>query len=445
MAIKEDVESDLQEGITDPLMRVEKNLADGGSSRGGNQWMVYLSTFVAVCGSYEFGCCIGYSSPTQSAIREDLSLTLAEALRVSCAFCVAGWLAIYFSKEAWSLDIGRLANGYGMGAFSYVVPVFIAEIAPKNLRGRLTAINQLMICGGVSVSFIIGVLVSWRALALIGLIPCAVNIFGLFFIPESPRWLAKKGRHKEFEVALQKLRGKDADISHEAAEIQDYIETLDRLPKAKLLDLFQRRYSRSVIIGVGLMVCQQFGGINGVCFYVSDIFYQAGFSSSIGTITYAILQVVVTGIGAAVMDKAGRKPLILVSASGVVLGCLLTAVSFFLKVHELALTATPILAVTGILFYIGSFSIGMGAVPWVVMSEIFPINIKGQAGSLATLVNWFGAWLCSYTFNYLMSWSSYGTFILYAAINALAILFVTLMVPETKGKTLEQIQGAINK
>ncbi|ONH93709.1 hypothetical protein PRUPE_8G248600 [Prunus persica] len=448
MAIKGDVESDLQEGIREPLMRVEKNLADGdgsadgGSSRGGNPWMVYLSTFVAVCGSYEFGCCAGYSSPTQSAIREDLSLSLAEysvfgsiltfgamigaitigpitdllgrkgALRVSSAFCVAGWLAIYFSKEAWSLDIGRLANGYGMGAFSYVVPVFIAEIAPKNLRGRLTAINQLMICCGVSVSFIIG---------------------------------AKKGRHKEFEVALQKLRGKDADVSHEAAEIQDYIETLDRLPKAKLLDLFQRRYSRSVIIGVGLMVCQQFGGINGVCFYVSDIFDQAGFSSSIGTITYAILQVVVTGIGAAVMDKAGRKPLILVSASGVVLGCLLTAVSFFLKVHELALTATPILAVTGILVYIGSFSIGMGAVPWVVMSEIFPINIKGQAGSLATLVNWFGAWLCSYTFNYLMSWSSYGTFILYAAINALAILFVILMVPETKGRTLEQIQGAINK
>ncbi|KAL6271721.1 hypothetical protein ACE6H2_028632 [Prunus campanulata] len=399
MDIKEDVESDLQEGITDPLMRVEKNLADGGSSRGGNQWMVYLSTFVAVCGSYEFGCCIGYSSPTQSAIREDLSLTLAEALRVSCAFCVAGWLAIYFSKGALSLDIGRLATGYGMGAFSYVVPVFIAEIAPKNLRGRLTAINQLMIISGVSISFIIGVLVSWRALALIGLVPCAVTIFGLFFIPESPRWLAKTGRQREFEMALQKLRGKDADISHEAAEIQ---------------------------IAVGLMVFQQLGGINGVCFYVSNIFEQAGFSSSVGTITYAILQVVVTAVAASVMDKAGRKPLILVSASGLVLGSLLTAISFFLKVHELALTATPILAVIGILIYIGSFSIGMGAVPWIVMSEIFPINIKGQAGSFATLVNWLGAWLCSYTFNFLMSWSSYGTFILYAAINALAILFVIL-------------------
>ncbi|XP_004290698.1 PREDICTED: sugar transporter ERD6-like 7 [Fragaria vesca subsp. vesca] len=464
MANKEDVETSRE-----PLLNRE------GSAHEGHRWMVYLSTFVAVCGSYEFGCCAGFSSPTQDAITDDLSLSLAEysmfgsiltfgamigaitigpiadfigrkgAMRVSSAFCVAGWLAIYFAESIWPLDIGRLANGYGMGAFSYVVPVFIAEIAPKNLRGRLTAVNQLMICAGVSVSYIIGVVVSWRALALIGLIPCAVIISGLFFVPESPRWLAKTGKHKEFEVALQKLRGEDADVSHEAAEIQDYIATLDQLPKAKMLDLFQRRYSRSVIIGVGLMVCQQFGGINGVCFYVSSIFEQAGFSSSIGTITYAILQVVVTGIGAAIMDKAGRKPLILISASGLVLGCVLTAISFFLKVNDWALGAVGALAVTGILVYIGSFSIGMGAVPWVVMSEIFPINIKGQAGSLATLVNWFGAWLCSYTFNFLMSWSSYGTFILYAAINGLAIVFVVFVVPETKGKTLEQIQAAINK
>ncbi|XP_061992495.1 sugar transporter ERD6-like 7 isoform X2 [Rosa rugosa] len=168
------------------------------------------------------------------------------AMRLSSAFFVAGWLAIYFAESIWPLDSGRLANGYGMGAFSYVVHVFIAEIAPKNLRERLTAANQLMICAGVSVSYIIGIVVSWRALALIGLIPCAVIIFGLFFIPESPRWLT--GKHKEFEVALQKLRGEDVDVSHEAAEIQDYIATLDHLPKAKMLDLFQRRYSRSVIV-----------------------------------------------------------------------------------------------------------------------------------------------------------------------------------------------------
>ncbi|XP_028053802.1 sugar transporter ERD6-like 7 [Camellia sinensis] len=141
-------------------------------------------------------------------------------MRTSSAFCVAGWLAIYFAKGSLALDIGRVATGYGMGVFSYVVPVFIAEIAPKNLRGALTTLNQLMIVCGVSVSFIIGTVLSWRALALTGLIPCAILIFGLFFIPESPRWLAKVGQRKEFEAALQKLRGKDADTSQEAAEIQ---------------------------------------------------------------------------------------------------------------------------------------------------------------------------------------------------------------------------------
>ncbi|CAI9107938.1 OLC1v1007423C1 [Oldenlandia corymbosa var. corymbosa] len=418
------------------------------------RWMVYFSTFVAVCGSYEFGCCAGYSSPTQSAIRDDLNLSIPEyslfgslltfgamigaitsgpiadfigrkgAMRVASVVCVGGWLAIYFAKGVLSLDIGRLATGYGMGVFSYVAPIFIAEIAPKELRGALTTLNQLMICTGVSVSFIIGTLVTWRTLSIIALVPCAVLFLGLLMIPESPRWLAKTGRQKEFEVALQRLRGSNADISAESAEIQDYIETLQRLPQATVVDLFQRRYLPSVTIGVGLMVIQQFGGINGVCFYTSSIFESAGFDPALGTIIYAILQIIITAMGASLIDRAGRKPLLLD--------------------HGIAQNAVPVLAVTGILVYIGAFSAGMGAVPWVVMSEIFPINIKGVAGSLATLVNWFGAWACSYTFNYLMVWSSFGTFMLYAAVYVLAIFFVIFVVPETKGRTLEQIQSAIS-
>ncbi|THG04462.1 hypothetical protein TEA_022634 [Camellia sinensis var. sinensis] len=368
MVTKKDEErgrDSLQEENREPLLQdQEQTLADRKDE---HEWMVYFSTFVAVCGSYSFGTCVGYSSPVQSAITEDLNLSIAEdktgssvrilpsqdtftarqdfmllwknpkvmmchvkckqAMRTSSAFCVAGWLAIYFAKGSLALDIGRVATGYGMGVFSYV---------------------------------------------------------------------AKVGQRKEFEAALQELRGKDADTSQEAAEIQ---------------------------IAVGLMVCQQLGGINGVCFYVTSIFESAGFPSNVGTIIYACLQV---------------------SASGLVLGSALTAIAFYLKTYEIALKASPIFAVTGILIYVGSFSIGMGAVPWVIMSEIFPINVKGIAGSLATLVNWIMAWVASYTFNYLMSWSSYGTFILYGAVNAIAIVFVVKMVPETKGRTLEQIQAAIN-
>ncbi|XP_057438833.1 sugar transporter ERD6-like 7 [Lotus japonicus] len=472
MAIKEDEEYGAEKGIREPLVEEQNKQLNQGSK--GHPWIVYFTTFVAVCGSYAFGACVGYSSPTQDAIREDLNLSLAEyslfgsiltfgamigaitsgpiadfmgrkgAMRVSSVFCGAGWLVIYFSKGPVPLDIGRLATGYGMGVFSYVVPVFVAEIAPRELRGALTTLNQFMIVSAASVSFIIGNVISWRALALIGLIPTAVLLLGLFFIPESPRWLAKRGCGKEFVAALQILRGKDADISQEAEEIQDYITTLEGLPKPKLLDLFQRRYLRSLTIAVGLMVCQQLGGINGVGFYASSIFQLAGFSTTIGTISIACLQIVVTGVGIAFIDKAGRKPLLLLSGSGLVAGSILTAVAFYLKAQEISVGAVPGLAVTGILVYVGSFAIGMGAVPWVVMSEIFPVNIKGQAGSLATLVNWFGAWLCSYTFNFLMSWSTYGTFILYAAINALGILFIVVVVPETKGKSLEQLQAAIN-
>ncbi|KZV32392.1 hypothetical protein F511_03675 [Dorcoceras hygrometricum] len=458
-------------------------------------FMVYVATFVAACGSFAFGSCVCYSSPTQSAIREDFHLSLAEysvfgsiatfgamigaitsggiadyigrkrTMLLSSGVSIVGWLSIYFAQGVMLLGIGRLATGYGMGIFSYIAPVFIAEIAPKDLRGMLTTICGVMLCTGVSVSFIIGTIVSWRTLALTGIIPCVILPLGLLIIPESPRWLAKRGNHKEFEASLQTLRGNNADISVEAAEIQDYIETLEKLPKAKVFDLFRKRYLLSLTvkcffllrlyscgylltmnypIGVGLMVGQQLGGINGICYYASSIFESAGFPANVGTLFYAILQIIFTALGALIIDGAGRKPPLVISGAGLVIGCLLTGSSFFLKEHGLAPDAAPALAVTGILVYVGAFAMGMGAIPWVVMSEIFPMNIKGVAGSLVTLTNWFAAWICTLTFNFLMSWSSYGTFILFAAINALVIVFVIKVVPETKRRTLEQIQAGIN-
>ncbi|KAJ6323522.1 hypothetical protein OIU76_010931 [Salix suchowensis] len=441
----------------------------------GSIGMVLLCTFVAVCGSFEFGSCVGYSAPTQSAIREDLNLSIAEysmfgsiltigamfgaitsgriadfigrkgAMRMSACFCITGWLAVFFSTGPSSLDAGRILTGYGIGVFSYVVPIFIAEIAPKNLRGGLTTLNQLMIVTGSSTAFLIGSAITWRGLALTGIVPCVSLLVGLCFVPESPRWLAKVGLEKEFREALQKLRGKDADVTREAAEIQVYLETLQALPKAKLLNLLESKYIRSVIIGVALMVFQQFGGINGVGFYASETFASAGLSSAkIGTIAYACIQIPITMLGAVLMDKSGRRPLIMISATGTFLGSFLAGTSFFLKGHDLLLEWVPILAVAGVLIYVSAFSIGMGAVPWVIMSEIFPINIKGIAGSLVVLVNWLGAWAVSFTFNFLMDWSSSGTFFVYSGFSVLTVLYVAKFVPETKGKTLEEIQKSIN-
>uniref|UniRef100_A0A2N9IT39 Major facilitator superfamily (MFS) profile domain-containing protein n=1 Tax=Fagus sylvatica TaxID=28930 RepID=A0A2N9IT39_FAGSY len=419
----------------------------GSSSATG---VVVLSTLVAVSGSFVFGTAVGYSSPAQSGIMDDLGLSVAEYSLFGSILTIGamigaivsgkmadyigrqwdfrrysawpGGFAIAFSKVAWWLDLGRLLVGCGMGLLSYV----------------------LMICCGVSITYLIGAFVYWRTLALIGIIPCLVQLLGVFFIPESPRWLAKIGRKKECEVALQHLRGQNADISHEAAEIREYTETLQRLSEASVLDLFQRKYAHSLIVGVGLMVLQQFGGVNGIAFYASAIFISAGFSGSVGTIAMVVVQIPMTALGVILMDKSGRRPLLLVSAAGTCLGCLLAGLSFFLQDLQTWTKITPILALGGVLVYTGSFSLGMGGIPWVIMSEIFPINMKGSAGSLVTLVSWLGSWIISYAFNFLMNWSSAGTFFIFSSICGLTVLFVAKLVPETKGRTLEEIQASMN-
>ncbi|KAM7278136.1 hypothetical protein ACFE04_005270 [Oxalis oulophora] len=381
-------EADELQDLEQPLVQKQNETElDNGSIQ-----MVLLSTAVAVCGSFEFGSCVGYSAPTQSSIRDDLNLSLAQfsmfgsiltigamlgaitsgrvadfigrkgAMRMSACFCIIGWLAVFFSNGPLLLDMGRFCTGYGIGVFSYVVPIFIAEIAPKNLRGGLTTLNQLMIVIGASTAFLTGTVVTWRVLALTGLVPCGFLLVGLCFVPESPRWLAKVGHQKEFQVALQKLRGKSADAS---------IESLQSLSKARLIDLLSSKHIRSVIIGVALMVFQQFVGINGIGFYASETFVAAGLSSSkIGTIAYACIQVPITLVGAILIDKSGRKPLIMVSATGTFLGSFFAAASFFLKAHNMLLDWVPVLGVGGVLLYVSAFSIGMGAVPWVIMSEV---------------------------------------------------------------------------
>ncbi|KAJ8441851.1 hypothetical protein Cgig2_004462 [Carnegiea gigantea] len=234
------------------------------------------------------------------------------AMRVSSLMGLVGWTAIYFAKGPLSLDTGRFFTGWGIGIFSYVVPVYISEISPTSIRGGLTTLNQLLIVLGISFTMLLGIVVSWRGLALHGLRPCAIMLLGLFFIPESPRWLAKVGKFNDLEKSLRRIRGRDADISVEISQIQESLEHSQHMPQAGILDLFQRIYLHSVIVAVGLMAFQQFSGINGIGFYASQIFLEAGNSSpKLGVALYAFIQIPINGMTTGLIDRTGRKPLIL--------------------------------------------------------------------------------------------------------------------------------------
>ncbi|CAK7340812.1 unnamed protein product [Dovyalis caffra] len=432
----------------DPL-KCSRSLNIGVNGSSPATCFLVFSTIVAATCSFTSGYSLGYSSPAEYGVLADLSLSMAEysvfgsmlavggmigalingkiadffgrrtMMWIIDVFFILGWIAIAFTKVCWLLDLGRLLQGIGIALASYVGNVFIAEIAPKNLRGGLMTTNAFMKSSGVAIAYLIGSVVKWRGLALIGCIPCLLQTLCVFFIPESPRWLVKNGREKEFEAVLQHLRGTKVDISQEAAEIKEYAECIQLLSENKIWDLFQKKYAGPIIVAAGLMILTQFSGLSGYTFYLTNIFVLADISTKVGYAALAIVKV---------------------SAAGTCLGSLLTGLSFlFQDLHSWI----SVLALTGVSVYFVSFNLGIAGIPWIITSEIFPINVKGSAGSLCNLINWSCSWVVSYTFNFLLEWSSTGTFIIFAGVSAFGFLFIVKLVPETKGRSLEEIQASV--
>ncbi|PKI78228.1 hypothetical protein CRG98_001399 [Punica granatum] len=318
-----------QAAATSPLLgRGEPSEAlpcSSSSSASAATFPLVLSTFIALWGSYIFGNALGYSSPAESGIIEDLGLSLAEyslfgsilsigaivgallsgriadfvgrrgAMWVSDVICIFGWLLIGFAQDALWLDCGRALLGCGIGLLTYA-------------------------------------------------------FLGLLFIPESPRWLVKNGRDMAFEASLQQLRGKNVDISQEASEIRDYTIYLEWVTQKGFLDMFQQKYARCLIVGIGLMVFQQFGGMKGVLFYTASIFESAGFPSREGTVLAGITKF---------------------SAAGAWLGALITALSFLFCDIHLWKELSSVSFLVGISVFIGAYELGLGSIPWIIMSEGF--------------------------------------------------------------------------
>lgn len=345
-----------------------------------------------------------------------------------------------FGQFTWS----RFAGGVAIGAASMLSPLYIAEIAPRKIRGTLVALYQLAIVLGILVVFLVNYQIQrlgdeawntqsgWRWMFASLALPSI--LFGAFMlaVPESPRWLMKVGRRAEAIRVLERVGGRE-NAAFESAQIEESL----RQEEGHWGELFQSGYRRALLIGVGLAMFGQFSGINAIMYYAPEIFKTAGAgidSAFSQTVVVGLVNVVFTFVAITLVDKAGRKPLLIT-------GTLVQAISLGLVGTMFQAGNNGPMLLGGILVFVAAFSIAMGPIPWIVNSEIFPTKLRGRAMSVAIFMLWLADFIVTQTFPRLRETVGPATtFWIYAGCSFLSLVFVILLVPETKGRTLEEIE-----
>ncbi|KYM93208.1 Facilitated trehalose transporter Tret1 [Atta colombica] len=357
-----------------------------------------------------------------------------------------GWLLIIFSNSVLMFYFGRFITGLSGGAFCVAAPLYTAEIAESEIRGTLGSYFQLMLTVGILASYVFGAIIdNMRTLSII----CAVMpliFFGIFFfMPETPVYYLKKGNEEAARKSLIKFRGDEYNIE---AELQAHREALEETSGGSFFDSIKSRAAKKgFIIAYGLMLFQQMSGVNSIIFYSSDIFSEAGdaISPNIATIIVGTVQVVSVFFGTLVVDKLGRRLLLLISITVMFLMTLLLGVYFYCLDHTTAFNNITWFALIPLCTFLIVFSVGFGPIPWMMMPEIFAPEVKGIAGSSACLFNWLMAFIVTKFYSDMKeAVQSYGTFWIFSLFSAVGTLFVYFLVPETKGKTLDQIQRELN-
>ena len=341
--------------------------------------------------------------------------------------------------------IARMVGGLAVGVASILSPMYIAELSPAKYRGSLVSLNQLAIVIGILVAFFSNYLLvgtgenNWRWMLLVMAVPAVLLFFSLFLIPESPRWLVARQRNDEALKVLIKTSGAEPAY-YELREIE---QTLKNQVEASYKELFLPKIRPLLFIGIILAVFQQITGINTIMYYAPKIFANVGQSNDVAllqTIAIGATNVFFTLLAMSLIDRFGRKLLILVGSGGMMLMLMGLSALYFLKL------TSGVLVLVFIIGYIAFFSASLGPAVWVIIAELFPNRLRSKGMSIAVMSLWMACILVTITFPMMLERLSGGlTFLIFAFICLANALYIWKYVPETKGKTLEELEKEFGK
>jgi SP family arabinose:H+ symporter-like MFS transporter len=437
----------------------------------GSSLYVFMATIVAATSGLLFGFDIAVINGALIFLRAQLHLTevqtemAASSLLFGCIFgaSVAGWLSDRFGRRRVLMISGllfavsaigaaiphtlaqfaaaRLAGGLAVGAASVLAPLYIAEVAPAKSRGRLVALNQMTIVTGILLSYLVNWLLAfnaqngWRWMFAAAAVPAVAFFIALFYVPESPRWLVENGRGAEALGVLTRVNG-SAAAAIELRQIQEAVAE----ETGTLRELLQPGLRRAFWIAVSLAILQQITGINTVLFYGSIIFkehvaHQSDTSAVFANVVVGAVNFLMTIVALGLIDKLGRRPLLMISTAAMAACQAALAFAFLLNPPPATLVLTIML------FCVAAFAVGLGPGFWVLLSEIFPTRIRGRAMSIATICLWVACTTLTMTFLSLVkAVSATGAFLIYSGMCVVTFAIVWRFVPETKGRSLEEIE-----
>ena len=355
----------------------------------------------------------------------------------------AGAIGCAEAHSVWVLVTSRIVVGIGIGLSSGTVPVYISEVSPAESRGWTVSLFQLAITVGILLAYVVDYgfarVQGWRWMFGLAVVPAAIFALGMLYLPESPRWLARQGQREEARGVLSRIRG-TSDVDDEMRAIESSLQHAHE--HGRLSDLFTSSVRPALVVGIGLAILQQVTGINTVIYYAPIIMQSAGIPSASGAILatagIGAVNVLMTVVSMWLIDRVGRRPLLLAGIAGMAVTLGVLGFAFEGTARS---SASTWLAVISVMAYVASFAISLGPIFWLLIAEIYPLRIRTSAEGLSATFNWGSNLLVSLTFLTLLQiLGPSPTFWLYGLLAVCAWIFAYFLVPETKGRTLEEIE-----